>query len=198
MSGLDQFSVISDFVSILEKLKISYLIGGLLASSLYGAVRFTEDADITVEPFDSKADEFLKSLYGNYYVSSEAMHQALVDKTSFNIIHIKTAFKIDVFVQPNQPYEKQMLSRGIKRKLSDTVDKEFNFVTPEDIVLLKINWYVQGGRVSERQRNDVMGVLRVQAENLDYDYLNKWARKLGFSTELDKLLDEVGGCDYKP
>jgi len=143
MDNLDQLNVIKDFTDVIDSLGISYLIGGSIASSLHGIVRFTEDADITVEPFDAKANDFIDSLKGRYYISSDAMNQALLNRTSFNAIHIETAFKIDVFIQKNNPFDNQMMEHSVKRKLSDSVEKPFSIATPEDIVLLKLNWYKQ-------------------------------------------------------
>jgi len=125
MDNLDQLNVIKDFTDVIDSLGISYLIGGSIASSLHGIVRFTEDADITVEPFDAKANDFIDSLKGRYYISSDAMNQALLNRTSFNAIHIETAFKIDVFVQKNNPFDNQMMEHSsptLTNKIYTNVD----------------------------------------------------------------------------
>jgi len=51
--------------------------------------------------------------------------------------------------------------------------------TAEDIVLHKLHWYKIGGEVSERQFRDVLGVLKVQGDDLDREYLDRWAEALG-------------------
>ena len=54
-----------------------------------------------------------------------------------------------------------------------------NVATPEDIIINKLLWYQEGGEVSERQWEDAKGVLKVQGQLLDYQYLEHWAAILG-------------------
>jgi hypothetical protein len=51
--------------------------------------------------------------------------------------------------------------------------------SPEDTVLRKLLWYREGDGISDRQWNDVIGVLRAQGARLDRDYLERWAAELG-------------------
>lgn len=53
-------------------------------------------------------------------------------------------------------------------------------ISPEDIILAKLEWYRMGGEVSERQWEDVLGVLKVRAGELDLDYMRRWANELGW------------------
>jgi hypothetical protein len=70
-------------------------------------------------------------------------------------------------------------------------DLQFFVASPEDIVLNKLEWFRLGDEVSERQWRDVQGVLKVQAGNLDMDYLRTWAAKLGLADLLDRALAEA-------
>lgn len=184
--------VLADFVSILEQLGIAYTVCGSLASSVYGAVRFTQDADLTVEPFENNAQKLLELLKPGYYVSKDAVSNALRQRSSFNVIHFETAFKIDIFVRKDTAFEKQLLTRRKLLKFSDSLEKSFSVVSPEDIVLLKMLWYRDSNCTSERQWADVIGVLKVQAGKLDLQYLKKWAGILGVSELLEKALSEAG------
>jgi len=49
--------VLQKLTDVLDSLNIAYVIGGSIASSAYGVPRFTQDADITVQPFGSSADK---------------------------------------------------------------------------------------------------------------------------------------------
>ena len=185
-------SVLSHFTGILEMLEISYAIGGSIASSVYGQVRFTEDADITTEPFAAKAEEFFDVVKENYYISKAAMVEAIKRRSGFNVIDLETAFKIDVFICGESEYQKQLLLRRRMLRLSETQKKDFAFVSPEDSILLKLTWYVQGGCTSEKQLNDIRGVLTVQKDALDSEYLKKWASRLEVADVLDRCLKEPG------
>jgi len=187
MSAGEQVIVIKKLTDVLDELKIEYAIGGSIASSLYGNVRFTQDADITVKEFRGVVDRFYDLLKDDFYLSREAMVQALDSCGSFNAIHLETSFKIDVFIQGRSEFEKQLLARRKRIRLSDSLEKRFCVVSPEDIVLLKLRWYARSGCVSDRQWDDILGVLRVQGDSLDFQYLKVWSRKL----RVDKLLQRA-------
>jgi len=192
MSKISDIEVLKDFTDILERLGISYAIGGSMASSIYGMVRFTQDADITVEPFENQADQLYQLLRHRYYISKEAMTAALMQRGSFNVIHLESAFKIDVFICKDTAFEKQLILRRKLLRFSDSVDKDFAVVSPEDIVLLKLRWYLEGGQISDRQWQDVLGILSVQKKDLDLEYLNRWAAVLGINELFQKAVNTVG------
>ena len=75
------------------------------------------------------------------------------------------------------------LKKLVKLQQKDTLiendaSTEFYFSSPEDIVLNKLKWYEMGKRISERQWLDVLGVIKVQENSIDKEYLKKWAKKL--------------------
>jgi hypothetical protein len=191
MSDVQQSEVIKRLTDILDELKIRYAIGGSIASSIYGTPRFTQDADITVQPFLPVAERLYEMLKDNFYVSKEAMYQTINSHGSFNVIHFETAFKIDIFTA-NSDFEKLLLVRSKKNNISESIEKPFCVVSPEDIILLKLKWYKQSDFVSDRQWTDVLGVLSVQKNNLDFEYLKNWAKKLELNELLQKVISDSG------
>ena len=183
--------VVERLADVFDRLGIRYALGGSLASSLYGTVRFTRDADIAVEPFPAVADQFYGLLKDEFYVSRQAMEEALRSHRSFNVIHFASSFKVDVFVLGSTPFEQGLLERGKKLKLSDTGRRGVSVVSPEDIILLKLQWFRETGGASERQWNDVLGVLAVQGKALDSQYLADSARELGLEDLLDRAITEA-------
>jgi hypothetical protein len=192
MNDPQDIAVVEKLTDVLNSLHIAYAVGGSMASAAYGVVRFTQDADITVEPFSRSADKFYAALKRDFYISEQAMQEALQNRSSFNIIHLATAFKIDLFVQAENAFQKQMLPRSRKLQLGE-IKKDISFVSPEDIVLLKLDWYNKSWRTSERQWSDVIGVLAAQANTLDYDYLRQWAKNLAIEILLQKAMGEACG-----
>lgn len=63
------------------------------------------------------------------------------------------------------------------------------FSSPEDTILAKLEWSKKGD--SERQFLDAVNVAKVQAKNLDFEYLRYWAADLQIETQLNKLLQEI-------
>ncbi len=183
--------VVERLADMLDSLGIAYAIGGSLASSVYGTSRFTEDADITVQPFSRVADRFYQTVKEEFYISEQAMYQALNSFGSFNIIHFETAFKIDIFVPRPDEFEQRLLARSTEVKLSDSSRRNLRVVSAEDIVLLKLRWFHEGGGTSQRQWDDVLGVLRIRRASLDFGYLTESARKLGLAELLDRAIAEA-------
>jgi hypothetical protein len=192
MDEVHHIDVVHRLVEVLDALGIPYAIGGSMASSAYGPMRFTQDADITVQPFSSVADEFYGRIKDDFYISDQAMRQALSTCGSFNVIHFETSFKIDLFVQGPSAFEQQLLARSRKVESTVTGRRSLCLVSPEDIVLLKLRWFRETGGTSERQWEDVRGVLAVQGEALDHEYLANWAERLGLENLLSRAIAEAG------
>lgn len=195
MSEPDEYLVLKQLTDALDDLKISYAIGGSIASSVYGKVRFTQDADIAVAPFADKAGQLYDALKVAFYISRDAMNEAISDRGSFNIIHLQSAFKIDMFIQKDDDFHRLMFARRKKVKLDESIDHLFDIVSAEDVILLKLQWYQSADCLSDRQWSDVLGVLAVQAGSLDMEHLRDCSEKLGLKALLEKALSESKGSD---
>ncbi len=188
MTSPDILIALKPVITSFNELNISYYIGGSLASSIYGMPRTTLDADI-IANINPNHITVLKSKLGKkYYVDENMIKNAIKNNASFNLIHLETAIKIDVFVYKNDPYQQ----KAIERRMEDTLvendpSSKFFFASPEDIIINKLDWYQSGNRVSERQWLDVIGVIKIQGNSLDKKYLKKWAIKL----ELIELLEKA-------
>ncbi|MBN2181196.1 MAG: hypothetical protein JW715_04720 [Sedimentisphaerales bacterium] len=191
MNEPEEYLVLKQLTDVLDDLKIDYAIGGSVASSLYGKVRFTQDVDITVAPFNDKTEELYDALKENFYISKEAMYRAVSNRDSFNIIHLEYAFKIDIFIQKSDEFHRLIFNRRKKVKLAESINYLFEIVSAEDIILLKLQWYQSSGCVSDRQWSDVLGVLTVQAKSLDMNYLKNSAKKLGLGDIMQKAISET-------
>jgi hypothetical protein len=195
VSEPEEYLVLKQVADALDDLNIAYAIGGSIASSVYGKVRFTQDADITVAPLGDKAEQLYDVLKEAFYISKDAMDQAISDRGSFNLIHLKSAFKIDIFIQKDDDFHKLVFARRRKVKLDESIDHLFDIVSPEDVILLKLQWYKSAGCTSQRQWSDVLGVLTVQAGSLDMKYLRSCSEEIGLAVLLEKALSESKGLD---
>jgi hypothetical protein len=179
-------------VSVLDDLNIRYAIGGSYASSTHGAVRQTQDADIAVEPFPGKERLFaLRFPASEYYADEQMIRDAVARRSSFNILHLLTSFKIDIFVQKDRPFDHEFLARRIKARVFGDSEGEFGVVTAEDSVLLKLEWYRIGGEISDKQWGDITAVLKTQGDRLDTAYLDHWATEIGVKDLLDRVRSQV-------
>jgi len=186
-----EIAVVERLTEALDTLGIPYAIGGSIASSLYGTVRFTRDADVALYPFPSVADRFCEMLKDEFYISEEAMQQALGCCGSFSIVHFATAFKIDIFLLGPSEFEQQLLVRSRIVRLGESAEGDLCFVSPEDVILLKLRRVAENDCASEQHWTDIVGVLAVQGKALDLDYLAGRAKRLAVEELLERALAEV-------
>jgi hypothetical protein len=121
--------------------------------------------DIVAEIKPDQASDIYENLREEFYVDSEMILNAIQKQSSFNLIHLETLFKVDIFPLKHHPFDQQAFSRRLQKPFSEDVSRQLFFATPEDIILHKLNWYKEGGMVSDKQWNDVLGVLKVQGTN---------------------------------
>lgn len=177
---------------IFDAHKIDYYVGGSLASSAFGVARATMDVDIIADIKIQHVAGIEEGLKKAFYIDKEMVEKAIRERSSFNIIHLESMFKVDVFVPPDHPFERQGFSRKLSQPVTEDGTQSLFFSSPEDIILRKLLWYLTGGRISDRQWNDVLGVIKVQSERLDKSYLRLWAAKLGVAELLEKAYQDSG------
>jgi hypothetical protein len=170
---------------------VPYLIGGSLASTLYGMIRTTQDADIITEMGAAHIQPFVLALQNEFFIDEEMIAESIQRNSSFNIIHKESMFKVDVFIPRPCPFQRSQLARARKQTFSLETEVSAKFASPEDIILSKLEWYRMGGEVSDRQWRDVLGVLKTREGELDLDYLGKWANELKVTDLLDRALREI-------
>lgn len=177
---------------VFEALGVPYLIGGSLASTLYGMVRTTQDSDIVAEMKIEHLKPFVTALQDEFYVDGEMIAESIQRHSSFNIIHRESMFKVDVFIPRPRPFLQAQLARANKQTFTLETEMSAKFASPEDTILSKLEWYRMGGEVSERQWRDVLGVLKTRQGELELSYLQKWANELGVRDLLERALSEAG------
>ena len=179
-------------IRILESLGASAWIGGSLASSIFGVPRATQDADIVADIEEECAESLVERLGREFYADAERIASGIRRRASFNVIHLPTMFKVDVFVVGRDGWSAKQIERRVSIEI-DQAGTRLLVTSPEDIVLHKLLWYREGGHVSDRQWRDALGVLRVQGSRLDESYLRKMADELAVTDLLEEILQEAAG-----
>jgi hypothetical protein len=174
----------------LEDSKIPYYVGGGIASIIHGEERLTKDADIVIRILPVQIQKFVKAFETDFVVSADAVRDSLTRRYAFNIIHLDTAFKIDFY--PVTDEDEMEIAAFARRQRRDIGVGEIWIASPEDVILAKLRWFRKGGEVSEKQWRDVLGVLKVQGENLDFVYLEQQARRFGLADLLQRSREEAG------
>jgi hypothetical protein len=194
VTASDLLTALEPVVRALEELGIRYYVGGSLASSSHGVPRASIDADVIAEVRREHLSGILESLRGAYYIDEDRARAAVDALRSFNLIHLKTMFKVDLFVAKGRPFDRQALERARPDVLDDRPGtRTFQVASAEDTVLAKLEWFRAGGEASDRQWADVVGMLRAGRATLDHRHLERWAPALGVADLLERARAEVAG-----
>jgi len=177
-------------VQELEDLGIQYYVGGSLASSLHGIPRATQDVDIIADISPQHIVKLVKAFEKEFYIDGDMIKEAIQRRKSFNIIHYETMFKVDIFVPKLDAAAQEEMERRQQYQISDNPQSLVYLASAEDIILNKLQWFQMGGGVSERQWNDVLGVMQIQHKELDRSYLERAAKQRGVTDLLQKAFYE--------
>ncbi len=175
-------------VGKLERLGIDYLVTGSMATIAYGEPRFTNDLDVVIAlPMERVAAFCAAFPEEDFYLSPDAVREAVLDRRQFNIIHFASGLKIDVIIPKADKFEQSRQQRG--RAVAVGQGLTARFASPEDVILRKLQYYLSGG--SEKHLRDIAGVFKIQGSRLDLGYLAEWAERLGVAEIWRELLERM-------
>lgn len=187
------FEVLAAAVRILNACGVPHMLGGSMASSLHGTVRYTEDIDLVIDLPADQLDSLAEALGPEFYVSREAMREAVRERRSFNAIHLDSVIKIDCFVLGRDSFDREQFARREPITTGLPGDPSIMVSTAEDMILRKLRWFRAGGESSERQWRDVIGILKARRGQLDEPHMRQWAAHLDVSDLLERAATEAAG-----
>ena len=191
MTESDLVAALRPVADALDALGVRYYLAGSVASSAHGVARASLDADIVAALEADHVAPLIDRLSSAYYIPEDRLRSAVPARSSCNLIHLATMFKIDVFVSKGRPFDREAAERARLLAIDEAPDApRFPIASPEDTVLAKLEWFRLGGETSERQWWDVVGILRV-TENADRAYLKRWAGPLGVADLLERALADA-------
>jgi hypothetical protein len=191
-----EWSDLLDFLArTMSELQIEYFVTGSSATITYGEPRFTNDIDIVAILKSSDVDQLCEAFSApEFYLSREAVQQAILRRRMFNIIHPTSGLKIDVAVPAENEFNESRRARTVEVKLKTAT--RVSFASPEDVILKKMEYFREGG--SEKHLRDITGVLRICDRPIDRDYISRWATSLnveGIWGQILQRLDEPPKSD---
>jgi len=117
MTSPDILVALQLVITAFNELAIPYYIGGSLASSVYGMPRTTLNVNIVANISLNHITALKSKLEKEYYIDENMIKNAIKSSSSFNLIHLETVIKIDVFVYKDNPYQQN----AIERRVEDTL-----------------------------------------------------------------------------
>ena len=189
----EPLAVVARLADVLDQINVRYVVAGSLASSVYGIPRVTQNVDLVADLKIHQAGAFADLLGEDFYVDVDMITDTIERRASFNVVHLASMFKADVFISQDDLWSVEELLRA-REETFDVAEKlvTIRFASPEDTLLHKLIWYRMGNEISDRQWSDVVGVLKVQGQDLDYQYLRHWAELLDVAALLARVVEESG------
>jgi len=184
----DPGHALGSLAAALDAQAIPYMIGGSMASGIFGVYRSSLAVDLVADIRLSQVAGLAQKLSGEFYADADMMRDTITAARSFNPIHFASSYKFDIFPLSADSFQRgQFARRQVKEIVLGSAKLALPVATAEDTLLMKLVWYRAGGEVSERQWNDVRGILAVQRERLDRSYLHQWAAHLKVADLLDAV-----------
>lgn len=186
----DLIAALSPVVAAFQSLNVRHYVGGSVASSFHGASRSTMDVDLVCELTSDQIPQFLEQFGQDFYVSEPAVREAVDRKSCFNLIHLPTSFKVDVFVSRGREFDRNSMARATTQTLGEGQTVDVPIATAEDSIVSKLEWYRKTNESSDRQWDDVDRLIRLLGSTADLAYLHEAAQSVGVDDLLNRLLAE--------
>ena len=189
MSEPDILGVALQCAEAFERVGTGYFLGGSLASSLQGEPRATNDIDFVVDLRLPQLEPLARELGEDFDIDGESLREAVARRGSWNIFHLPSVTKVDLFLLGAGAFDVSEFSR--RRRVVLTEEGRGLFIkSPEDSVVRKLLWFRQGGESSSTQWRDIIQILRLARGELDLSYIDTWAKSLNLDGLLARALVE--------
>jgi hypothetical protein len=152
--------------SKLESLDVRYAISGSLAGTIHGCNHTPSNVDIVADLQPKHVISSIERLGASFYVSTEAINRALEEQSLFVFFHADDCFQVAIFLATDKPFENQLLSRCEQFAVSFAPYRYAYLITPEDLILIKLELYQRGVHTPERQWQDVIDIIKFQGRCL--------------------------------
>ena len=174
----NETDILRDLSGKFAQADIAYMLTGSFAMNYYAQPRMTRDLDVVVQLTVQDAERIVRLFDAEYYVAIEAVRTAIMNESSFNLIHLESVIKVDCIVRKKSAYRQLEFER---RQQIEIQDFTIWIASKEDLIISKLHWARDSH--SETQLRDVKNLL---ATEYDAAYLERWSKDLG----LELLLRE--------
>jgi hypothetical protein len=170
------------FVRPLNRAEIRYMVTGSVAAMFYGEPRLTHDVDL-VAFLNEAGIRGLAEIFppADFYLPPPEVIAAEVQRAQrghFNIIHIETGFKADMY--PTGRDELNAWAFSLSRRVQFEGETVV-LAPPEYVIVRKLEYYREGG--SEKHLRDIRSMLAISGEQLDRAALTEWLKRRGVQSE---------------
>lgn len=184
------YELLEIIARVFDRLGIPYLVTGSVAAMAYGEPRLTNDIDVVAGIEESHIAGVLAAFPPEqFYVSEDAIRIAIRYRKQFNIIHALSGLKVDVVIRDDTPFNISRFHRTRRIKAGEGF--EADFASPEDIIIMKMLYYKEGG--SEKHLRDIMGIVKISGAGIDNAYILGWAEKMALTEVWMRIEQKLAG-----
>ena len=191
-------STVRDFLDACEGCGIDAIVGGSVASSIWGEPRSKKGVDFMVRILHN-GPRLVTELQNRFVIEANALTEAEALASwprSFQAIHEESVFKVDVFLMGDSLFERWEAESAKRLQLFEGV---FGLVlAPEAIALEKLRWFELSNRSSDRQWNDVVKLIETVGGEFGSEEFLRWGGELGLAELAREALSEAGGQAHGP
>ena len=184
-------SLVDTFVSRLEKLEISYVVTGAVASIIYGEPRLTNDVDLIMMMKTEDIERFVQAFPSNefYCPPAEVLKIEIrrPQRGHFNLIHHDTGTKADIYLAGEDELHRWALS---KRRDMVVEGERVRVAPPEYVIVRKLEYYREGG--SEKHLRDIAGMVELSSDEIDFKVLEEFVQRYRLEKEWAKAKSMAG------
>jgi len=180
--------MLSSVADALDAASVTYAVTGSIASSVHGEPFASLDADIILIASRAQAGEIALSLQPRFYAPPDMLMEAAGRGSFANVVDNRTGLKVDFSFVSGDEFLQSVLRRRVLLPIGSH-SRAFWFVTPEDVILMKLLW--RKATQSAKQWENVLGVARVRGARMDWGYLMETARRLDIEQDLTRLRDQA-------
>ena len=113
---------LQEIEELLEAAEIPYMVVGSFASTVHGEPRTTQDLDIVIDPTPAALEHFLGHIDTDaYYVDPDTARDALRRRAMFNIIDMRSAWKVDFVMRKERSFSREELARRAEQEILGVV-----------------------------------------------------------------------------
>ena len=161
---------------------VPYMLVGSFSSNAYGEARSTKDADFVVQLAPEKRHAVFQALPDDFAVDSQALFETVTGHTRQIVRVPSIPFEIELFDLSTDAFDQSRFARRVRTTMSG---RTVWLPTAEDVIVQKLRWAKLANRLKDFL--DAHGVVKIRADLLDWEYIERWCDRLAIRDKLDEL-----------
>ena len=180
-------------IEALNAAGVEYLIGGAIAEWAWGEPRATQDLDLVVNIPIKSVNKLSKELKKrDMLIPAEIILDNILEDRAdlpINAIHMYSGLKADLYpLREGDELRQSAFQRRERVDYGPPIGKVY-IHSPEDLILYKLIYF--GLSQQSKHSRDIAAILRAKKNELDLDYIEQWATRLGLNSLWKEMLDNV-------